>query len=82
MQTQPKTKSDHNQHIKKIGIGSWNIRRGLIIREQELKDIIKTNSLNIIFLTETDTTSVNAETVFKIPGFKTIVQLKFMSYFW
>ena len=61
---------------KKIGVGSWNIRRGLIIREQELKDIVKSNALNIIFLTETDTNAVNTDKDFKIPGFKTIVQLK------
>ena len=57
-------------------MGSWNIRRGLIIREQELEDIVKLNALNIIFLTETDTNAVNTDKDFKIPGFKTIVQLK------
>ena len=60
----------------KIGVGCWNIRRGLLIREQELKEIIKSSSLNIIFLTETDTTWVNSDTDYKINGFKTIVQLK------
>ena len=39
------TKLDLKQE-KKIGVGCWNIRRGLLIREQELKDIIKTGSLN------------------------------------
>ena len=41
------TKPDLKQE-KKIGIGCWNIRRGLLIREQELKDIIKTSSLKVL----------------------------------
>ena len=34
---------------KDVNVSSWNIRRGLVIREQELKEIIKGNSINIIF---------------------------------
>lgn len=61
---------------KQIRIASWNIRRGLLIREEELKSIIKTNNLGVIFLVETDSNSVNNETDYKLPGFKTIVQKK------
>ena len=59
-----------------VNICAWNIRRGLLIREEELKLIIKSNKLGVIFLVETDTNSVNSETDYKLPGFKTIVQTK------
>ena len=61
---------------KKIKVCSWNIRRGLIIREEELKSLIRANTLNVIFLVETDTNAVNVESDFKISGFKTIIQNK------
>ena len=66
----------NNSKSKQIRVCSWNIRRGLIIREQELKNILKQNELNIIFLVETDTKAVNKEADFKIEGFKTVVQNK------
>ncbi len=59
-----------------IKICSWNIRRGLILREQELKSIIRSNNLNIVFLVETDTNAVSTESDYKIDGFKTIIQNK------
>ena len=59
-----------------VRICSWNIRRGLVIREPELKQMISTYSLNIIFLVETDTCAVNEENDYRIPGFKTLVQNK------
>ena len=62
----------HNQ----VRICSWNIRRGLVIREPELKQMISAHSLNIIFLVETDTCAVNEEKDYRIPGFKTLVQNK------
>ena len=61
---------------KNINICSWNIRRGLIIRELELREMIKKSSVNIIFLVETDTVAVNDESDYKIQGFKTLVQTK------
>jgi hypothetical protein len=60
----------------KIRMCSWNIRRGLIIRETELKLMISSYKLNIIFLVETDTSAINVETDYKIPGFKTVIQNK------
>ena len=59
-----------------MNVCSWNIRRGLLIREEELKDIIKTNNLDVIFLVETDTTSVSVENDYKLPGLKTLIQNK------
>ena len=61
---------------KEVNICCWNIRRGLIIREEELKSLAHKNSLKIIFLVETDTYAVNVEEDFKIQGFKTLVQKK------
>ena len=72
----PEPKQQSKTGNKLINICSWNIRRGLLIREEELKEMIKTKNLNIIFLVETDTTSVNSENDYKVPGFKTIVQNK------
>ena len=69
-------KDPNHSRCLQIRVCSWNIRRGLIIREQELKNIIKQNKLNIIFLVETDTNAVNKESDFKIEGFKTVVQNK------
>ena len=71
-------KTDQNQKISNTGLNvcSWNIRRGLVIRESELKNIIHTNSLGLIFLVETDTYAINQEEDYQIPGFKTLVQKK------
>ena len=65
-----------NNSSKDTNVCCWNIRRGLIIREQELTDIIKVNDLSVVFLVETDSVAINAETDFTISGFKTIIQNK------
>ena len=61
---------------KQVRVCSWNIRRGLILREQEIISLIKQNSINILFLVETDTNEVNVDTDYTIQGFKTIIQNK------
>ena len=61
---------------KDVNVSSWNIRRGLVIREQELKEIIKGNSINVIFLVETDTHAINSELDYQIQGYKTVIQTK------
>ena len=61
---------------KQVRVCSWNIRRGLILREQEIINLIKQNSINILFLVETDTNEVNVDTDYTIQGFKTIIQNK------
>jgi hypothetical protein len=70
------TRQENRNKNQEINIGCWNIRRGLVIREQELMEIIKDNSLDLVFLTETDTTAVNNENDYRITGFKTLVQNK------
>ena len=74
----PNKKANHGNENenRSVNVGCWNIRRGLVIREQELREIIKVCSLDLVFLTETDTTSVNGENDYVIPGFKTLVQKK------
>ena len=49
----PKTQPCEIHQLLKIC--SWNIRRGLIKRELELKDMLNSEKLNIMFLVETDT---------------------------
>ena len=55
--------------------GTYN-KLELIIREQELKSIINSNAINMIFLVETDTVNISNENDYRIPGFKTIIQNK------
>ena len=70
------TNQTNKTRRKNIIFCSWNIRRGLVIREQELKSIINSNGVDIIFLVETDTNSINNENDYKISGFKTVIQNK------
>ena len=62
--------------MKTVNICAWNISRGLVIREEEIKSLVRLNALNIIFLVETDTSAINSETDYRIPGFKTLIQKK------
>ena len=41
-----------------------------------MKEIIKENKLNVIFLVETDTAAINKDTDYQIEGFKTLIQNK------
>ena len=69
--TEPK--SEPKPELK---VGCWNIRRGLIKRELEMTEIMKTNQINLMFLVETDTMMVQTEEDYYIKGYKTIVQKK------
>ena len=60
----------------KITIGCWNIRKGLLRREQEMTEMINNEEINIMFLVETDTNAINKEEDYKIEGFKTVLPLK------
>ena len=79
MASDPILSKHHSTILNQIRLCSWNIRRGLVIREAELKSMISTYDLNILFLVETDTLAVNTELDYKIPGYKTIVQHKLNS---
>lgn len=53
------------KRLEELRIGSWNVQRGLNVREAEIRAIA--NQLDIFVLTETDTSSLT----YNIPGFKT-----------
>ena len=69
------TRTIQNKQVQ-ITVCSWNIRRGLLIREEELKALIKTKGIDVFFLVETDSNTVNDESDYQIEGFKTLVQKK------
>ena len=50
------------------------IRRGLITKENELVQLLQEEEIDVMFLTETDTSLQNAET-FQITGYTTHIQL-------
>ena len=52
---------------------TWNIRRGLVKRESELKDLLTSENIDVIFLTETDTKCLCKEEDYFIQGYKTIL---------
>ena len=60
----------------RISIGCWNIRRGLIKRETEIKNLITEQDLDVLILVETDTNMVTTEKDYMIPGFKTWLPIK------
>ena len=39
-------------------LSTWNIRRGLFVRELELKKMLQDENSDVMFLTETDTTAL------------------------
>ena len=58
---------------RKLKIGTWNVRHGLIRREHEIVNLIESEEVDILFLTETDTRKANAS-IFKLPGYETFTQ--------
>ena len=68
----PKTQPCEMHQLLKIC--SWNIRRGLIKRELELKDTLNSEKLNIMFLVEADTKLPNGKSDYKIEGCATVLQ--------
>ena len=51
---------------------TWNIHRGLITREMELKNFLCEENIDVVFLTETDSRRLLKIDSYSIPGFKTI----------
>ena len=56
---------------------TWNIRRGLITREHELKNILNDEDIDVAFITETDTKSLLKEENFISPLLLTISLMHF-----
>ena len=67
-----KPKPDPTKANKSIICGQWNIKRGLLCRETELKRMLLEEEIGIMFLTETDTKTIICESDYKIQGFQTI----------
>ena len=65
-----KPKIDSSDHS--LICGTWNIKRGLVTREQELINILKKDNIDIYFITETDTTSLGSPDQYKLEGYITI----------
>ena len=63
-----------NKKKRNLNIAAWNIRRGLIIKENELVHLLHKDEIDFMFLTETDTSLHNAE-MFHIKGYTTHIQL-------
>ena len=57
--------------LETLKIGCWNIRRGLVKREEELKEMLRREKIDIMFLVETDTEMIREEKDYKIEGFRT-----------
>ena len=70
--------SDSKQPINSVPkshnlkIGSWNIKRGLVTKEIELKDMLIKEDFDIMFLNETDTKQILSNKDYQINGFDTI----------
>ena len=63
-----------NQNQSSLICSTWNIRRGLIVRDLELKEMLKNENIDVIFLTETDTKAIQKEEGYLIQGYKTLFQ--------
>ena len=68
---------DKNEKSKhSFNTGCWNIRRGLLRREPDLKALLCDHQMDIAFLVETDCKFVNLPEDYYIEGFRTVVQRK------
>ena len=63
------------EEVCALKCSSWNIRRGLIKRELELKNLLYNEKIDIIFLTETDTKNLSTESDYLIQEYKTILPI-------
>ena len=73
--SKPTNKSYQKKEDKKLKIGTWNIRRGVLKRECEIVNVLKEENLDILFLTETDII-IEEEEDLKIEGYKSFFQLR------
>ena len=64
------TKTLKKTNPKDLIVCSWNIQKGLIKREEELKDMLNKESIDIMFLMETDNKNLITESDFQIEGSK------------
>jgi len=67
-------KAQPNVMEQQLEICSLNIRHGLLKRELELKNMLNSEKLDIMFLVETDTKMIKGKDNYKIDGYETIIQ--------
>ena len=60
---------------KILKVSTWNIRRGTIKRELEIKHLLQEEKIDVIFLTETDVL-LQSDNEYQIEGFKTVLPIK------
>ena len=72
----PKESTNKFKSNRKLICATWNIKRGLIKRELEIKLLLKNENVDVIFLTETDTLNLANEDDFQIEGYKTVFHLR------
>ena len=73
----PETKKSTKTLPKaKTKIVCWNIRRGLVKREVEIKNMLKSLNLSLLFLVETDTFSIKEEADYQMKNYYTYFQTK------
>ena len=76
-QTDPEqNKNQSKNRNASLNIGCWNIRKGITTKEQEIIHLLKVEKLDILFLTEVDSRSLQEECEYNIQGFKTIFHLR------
>ena len=66
-------KSKKQEKRRSLYIATWNVRSSLLKRENEVLQLLLTENLDILFLTETDTKRINACN-YKIKGYTTFMQ--------
>ena len=62
--------------LPSVQCATWNIKRGLFKRENELKDMLSKENIDIMFVTESDTNALVNEEDFVLNGYKTIFHLR------
>ena len=68
------TSNTNTNKKRKIRIGTWNVRRGLVKRENEIRLLLQSEDIDILYLTETDSQKLNLNK-YNITGFTTFLQL-------
>ena len=71
--TKSTSRREQSKTFQHLTIGCWYIRRGLIKCETELKNILETEKINIMFLVETDVILLNGKEDYKLEGFSTVI---------
>ena len=72
----PQNSDRLSEHPMELRSGCWNIKRGLIKREHEIIELIKSQNLDLLFLVETDSTMIMEEKDYKIKAYHTVFPVR------